>query len=95
MPESGVVLSRDTELIRAQLNPSHPSELCHGFGQILLLSNCSCSEGLELTPLRGLCPPSEAKVPFASGDPLSPPPPSPPVLLPTCSFTDGEEKIPV
>lgn len=47
VPESGVLLSRGTELIRAQLNPSHPAELCHGFGQIPLSSNCSCSRAAE------------------------------------------------
>lgn len=69
-PSSDVHLPRDTELIRAQLNPSCPSEFGHGFGQIPLSSNCSCSKGWS-SPCCGDC------VPFASvGPPLKPRPAS-------------------
>ncbi|KAL2295150.1 hypothetical protein Nmel_018304 [Mimus melanotis] len=71
-PESGVLLSRGTELIWAQLNPSHLSELCHGFGQMLLSSNCSCSRAglLRSKPRSGDCVPRQGP---RCRDPRDPP----------------------
>lgn len=74
-PESDVLLSRDTELIRAPLNPSHHSELCHGFGR----ANPALFQ-LQLLRRAGAAPAPRTVSPVTGqgavclcGDPLCPP----------------------